>query len=261
MIYLSRFIVELLSPLNLSLCFLTTSFILLISKRQKLGLLALSVGVFILMCCGYGFEAKEKIQSLENQYLPLTESELDNLELQNIRFVVVLGSGHVSDERLPANSQVGGTSLFRLVEGMRVHKRMKDSLLVLCGGVVYDPTPHAVVVGKVALQLGVPEERLVIKAEPRDTMQEAEVVRQLVGNQKFILVTSALHMPRAIELFREKGMFPIPSTTDFIIKKHKVRPPSGLLPSTRNLDLSKRLIYEWIGQKWATIKSMLKSYQ
>lgn len=259
MIYLSRIAVELVSPLNISLVCLLISFVLIYFRYRKTSLVTLGISIFILLIFGYGIGIQSIIKDIENENLPLNEQELLHLATQNIPYVVILGSGHVSDKRLPGNSQLGGGSLFRLVEGIRIHKSLKDSVLIICGGAVVDPVPNATVAGSVADLLGIPRARVIIKDQPKDTIEEAEVVLPLVGNRPFILVSSALHMPRALKIFKQMGMHPIPSTTDFIFKQHKVQPPSVLLPSSTSLSLSRRLIYEWIGQKWSTIKLSLKS--
>ena len=47
------------------------------------------------------------------------------------------------------------------------------------------------------------------------------VVKEIVGKDKFILVTSASHMLRAMALFRKQGMEPIPAPTDYMVKERE----------------------------------------
>jgi len=69
-------------------------------------------------------------------------------------------------------------------------------------------------------------------------------------------VTSAAHMARAMDIFIRQGMRPIAAPTDYILKQH-INPPAGAcFPSTDNLNISKRIIYEWIGTLWAKIKGI-----
>ncbi len=56
---------------------------------------------------------------------------------------MVLGGGHASAPDLPANSQVNGATLGRLVEGVRLHRAIPGSKLLLSGGAVFDPVPEA----------------------------------------------------------------------------------------------------------------------
>ena len=71
------------------------------------------------------------------------------------KWIVVLGGGHVSDPRLPANSQISAAALGRVVEGVRLHKAIPGSKLLLSGGAVFDPVPEAEVMARIAVLLGV----------------------------------------------------------------------------------------------------------
>jgi len=164
-----------------------------------------------------------------------------------------LGSGHVSDARLPVTSQIGCSSLYRLVEGIRLSSNLPDTKLIISGGLGYDPVPNAEVVAGVAYILGRKPESLLIESRPRDTLEEAKFLEPFLRGSPFVLVTSAAHMPRAMDIFSQGGMAPIAAPTDFVLKKH-VNPPAGsFFPTTGNLNISKRIIYEWIGAIWLKI--------
>ena len=132
--------------------------------------------------------------------------------------MVVLGSGHRSDTRLPVTSEIGSTSLFRLVEGIRLLKSLPDSVLVLSGGKGFDIVPNAEVVAGVAQELGVPGREMIVESRLENTAQEAALLAPLLGETPFVLVTSAAHMPRAIRIFQEAGAKPLAAPTDYIIK-------------------------------------------
>ena len=59
--------------------------------------------------------------------------------------------------------------------------------------------------------LGVAKDRLTAERQSRDTAENARLTKQLIEpapGQRWLLVTSALHMPRAVGAFREAG-FPV----------------------------------------------------
>lgn len=261
MFYLTRLAVELLSPLNISLLLLILALLFLLFRRSRLAAACLGTALFIQLFCGYGFFVKEEIDRRESLYQALTEERLAHPRGTRISHIVVLGSGHVSDPRLPETSRIGGASLYRLTEGIRLLNIFPEAKLVVTGGIGHDPVANAEVVGDVAESLGVAKERIVREARPRDTIQEAEMLKPLVGAESFILVTSALHMPRAMEIFKNLGMQPIPAPTDYIIKHHAVEPPGSVFPSPGNFDLTRRIIYEWIGSLWSRIKIVLADSQ
>ena len=70
------------------------------------------------------------------------------------------------------------------------------------------------------LQLGVPEEAMILQEDSQNTAEDAlfsaEILRELEIDE-IILVTSALHMPRALALFEAQGLTVIPAPTDYTI--------------------------------------------
>lgn len=257
MFYLTRLLVELFSPFNISLLLLIVALFLLLLRRSKPAAICLGAALIIQLFCGYGFFVKEEIGKRENLFPAITRERIATLDALQVQYIVVLGSGHVSDKRLPETSQIGGASLYRLTEGIRLLNIFSGAKLIVTGGIGHDPVPNAHVVGQVAEALGVPSDRIIMEDRPRDTVQEAEYLQPLLGKETFILVTSALHMPRAIEIFRNLGMQPIAAPTDYIVKHHEVELPGTIFPSTANFDLSRRIIYEWIGSIWSKIKIAL----
>ncbi|MCE5283531.1 MAG: YdcF family protein, partial [Deltaproteobacteria bacterium] len=172
--------------------------------------------------------------------------------------VVVLGSGHVSDPDLPRTAQIGGSSLYRLVEGIRIYRLLPGSRLVLSGGLTLDPVTNARIVGDVARQIGIPAQDAIVEERPRDTLEEAKVLRGLLGSEPFVLVTSAAHMKRAVGIFKDLGMLPLPAPTDFILKNGPAGSAETWLPNCGNIFISQRVIYEWLGEAWRWIRGIAR---
>jgi uncharacterized SAM-binding protein YcdF (DUF218 family) len=249
-----RAILPIFEPLPMSLALLIAGLGLLFAKRRKAAIVAVGMGVAILLVFGYGVFTAPVLYSLERSYPPLVVGQIDPKIRDQIRHVVVLGSGHVSDPDLPKTAQIGGPSLFRLVEGVRIYRSLAGSRLVICGGVIPDPVTNARVVGDVAQQIGIPLQDMIVEERPSDTVEEARVLHGLLGGAPFVLVTSAAHMKRAVRVFRELGMHPVPAPTDFIIKNRPGGAVKLWLPGCENLWISQRVIHEWLGEIWAWIK-------
>lgn len=261
MFSLTRLLVEVFSPLNISILLLITALFFLLLRKRRIGVACLCVAICVQLLCGYGVVVKKEIGKREQLFPALTGQRLAALQEQHIRYIVVLGSGHIADNRLPETSQIGCDSLYRLTEGMRLFNLLPDAKLVISGGIAYDPVPNADLVKRVAISLGIPSERVITENRPRDTVQEARYLEPLLGKELFILVTSALHMPRAIDIFKGFGMQPIAAPTDYIQKQHAIETPMVIFPSATNFDLSRRIIYEWIGTIWSKIKTSIKNSQ
>ena len=65
------------------------------------------------------------------------------------------------------------------------------------------------------------------------------------GISRVLLVTSALHMPRARAQFERAGLQVVPAATDHLATT--TASPLRWLPSAEALDTSGRVIKEWVG--------------
>src|SRR5690606_5665056 len=66
--------------------------------------------------------------------------------------------------------------------------------------------------------LGVGRERLILENQSRDTFENAQFTRRLVQpveGETWLLLTSAFHMPRSMELFRKAGFQVTPWPVDY----------------------------------------------
>lgn len=254
MIHAARSILPFVEPFPMALVLLVAGLVLLIVKRRKAAMVSISAGTGILLVFGYALFTKPALYALERAYPPLIVEQITPDLRDRIRYVVILGSGHVSDPDLPKTAQIGGSSLYRLIEGVRIYRQLQGSKLVIAGGVIPDPVTNARVVGEVARQIGVPVRDMIVEERPSDTVEEARLLQGLLGSAPFILVTSAAHMKRAVRIFQDFGMRPLPAPTDYIIKNRPGGAVASWLPNCGNLWISQRVIHEWLGEIWAWIR-------
>jgi uncharacterized SAM-binding protein YcdF (DUF218 family) len=245
-------------PLCLGLLLLGL-FLLWFTRRQRAGKLFVTLGVALLFCFTQGTAPRLILRPLEYRYAPLMSSatEAARGDLAAVRWIVVLGGGHTSDPALPATSQIEGPTLARLVEGIRLHRLIPGSRLLLSGGQVFDPVSNADIMAQVARALGVSPQDIVLEKESRDTEDEARIIRSMIGDEKFIMVTSASHMPRAMALFTKLGMRPIPAPTDHLTKESQGTSPGDFYPSAEGLRQAERAFYEYLGLAWARLRGRI----
>ncbi len=262
MIHLGRFVVPLISPLSIALILLIFGMGFCLLKKRRLSLVFTGSGIWVLLFFGYGVFTKNALHRVEQLYPPLAVERLAPEVKAQISFVVVLGSGHVSDPKLPTTSQIGGDSLYRLVEGIRIHRLLPGTRLVISGGTnVNDPAANATVVSDVAVKIGVATDDLLVEDRPRDTYEEAKLLKQILGEKPFVLVTAAAHMGRAVKIFKAFAMAPLPAPTNYVIKKASGTFVDNWLPSCGNLSISRRIIYEWMGEIWIQLKRVHENSQ
>jgi len=228
-------------------------FFLWFTRRQKTGKIVVSVGVLLLTVFSYGAISNTLLRPLEYKYAPLLSLE----DMHHVKWVVVLGGGHTSDPRIPITSQLSNASTARLIEGIRLYNMLPESKIILSGGGYFDPVPNAKIMADVALSIGINKEDLVLESVSKDTKDEAILIQKIVGKDRFVLVTSASHMPRSMALFKKCGMHPIPAPTDYFVKKRQRVSPGIFFPSANNLRKAERAFHEYLGIAWAKLRGQI----
>jgi uncharacterized SAM-binding protein YcdF (DUF218 family) len=209
----------------------------------------LTFGFLVLTALSFTAVADQVIKPLELWYPPLLETS----ELKDVKWVVVLGGGHISNAERPPNAQVFNSSLSRIIEGIRIHRALPESKLILSGGAVFDPVPEAVTMSAVASMLGVSPKDMILESQSRDTEQQSHFVQGIVQDDRCILVTSAIHMPRAMLVFEQEGLKPTPAPTDFGHWMRKENSPDRFFPRANELRKVEAALHEYLGLLWAIL--------
>ena len=233
-------------------------FCLWATRRQRLGKVLVTLGTVLLLLLSLPFLSGQILTPLERRYPALLHPETDFLggtkSSTSPKWIVVLGGGHVSDPSLPANSQISPAALGRVVEGVRLYKTIPGSKLLLSGGRVFDPVPEAEVMAQIAELLGVKPQDISLESDSRDTADQAEIIAKMIGRERFILVTSAFHMPRSMALFRKRGLQPIPAPSDFPGRESQGFDPNRFFPGAGALGQVETALHEYLGLAWAWLR-------
>lgn len=256
MFLFKKIVAPMFFPLPLSCELLLIGLVLLwFTGKQKAGRVLVTSGVVLLLLCGYRAIPQLLLSPLESKYPPLnTEKASQNVQL---KWIVVLGGGHVSDPRLPASAALSDDSGMRVVEAIRIWRKIPRTKILFSGGKAFDPGTDAGLMSQMAQDLGVPADSISIEDRSRDTNEEAQYIQPIVGKTPFILVTSASHLPRSMGLFLKRGMRPIPAPAGFMIKKAAEISPSSFYPSPGNLGNAERAVYELLGVAWETLNGRI----
>ena len=261
MFVVKKIVALFLYPVGLCLVILVLGlFCLWATRRQRLGKVLVTLGAVILLLFSTSLISLELLVPLEQCYPALLHPETVSWgpkDSTSPKWIVVLGGGHVSDPRLPANSQISAAALGRVVEGVRLHKAVPGSMLLLSGGAVFDPVQEAEVMAQVAVLLGVTPQDIMLESDSRDTTEQAAIIAKMIGREKFILVTSAAHMPRSIALFRRSGLQPIPAPADFRAPKTGLSSPYSFFPGVGSLGQTQSALHEYLGLAWAWLRGAI----
>jgi uncharacterized SAM-binding protein YcdF (DUF218 family) len=125
--------------------------------------------------------------------------------------IIILG-GAIDDEMGQARGQVSlGEGAERLTQAVALSLRFPDARIVYTGGNNSMRGAHsdeATDGRKLLISLGVDPTRITIETRSQNTDENARFTRELVhplADQRWLLITSAWHMPRSMGLFRKSG--------------------------------------------------------
>ena len=204
---------------------------------------------------GTGWLPAALITAFEAQYPIVLKANTD------IHWVVVLGGGHHAQRvGVPANDLLSSASIDRLVEGVRVYRQLPASKLLLSGGAMrpMETISEASYLASIVSWFDVPINDIVLETESNNTADEAVAIKKIVDKESFYLVTSAVHMPRAMALCRQQGLNPIAAPTDFMsMYASDSRWEDIYLPNANNLAESSTAWHEVLGLVWGRLRGLL----
>mgnify|MGYP001413980902 CR=1 FL=1 len=248
---LKKLVAPLFLPVPLCVLLLTAGLLLLwFSRRQRMGKVLVTAAAVLLLLLSNTSISEALLKPLETRYPPLlTVSSLPATPT----YIVVLGGGSSPNPALPPTSQLGGVTLSRLVEAVRLHRQLPASRLIVSGGTLVNAAPEAVTMAAAAIALGVPPEDILKESRSRDTEDEARLIAPMVGAAPLLLVTSAAHMPRAMVLFRHFGMHPTAAPTDYWAARAVGAEPGEFFPRAGGLLRTESAFHEYLGAVWAML--------
>ena len=247
MFLLKKIVSAFLLPVPIGLFLLLIAFYFLITNSYKKAKVFLFLGLSWFILLSFQPIANAIINPLENSHKAL-------LEIPKVEYVLVLGSGHNTDESLSITSQLRDVAIVRLNEGIRIYNKIDNGKLIVSGYKGFDKNYHSYVSKKLAVELGIKKENIIKMDKPVDTRQEAIEAKKIVGTKPFILVTSASHMKRAILLFKKEGLNPIAAPTYHLGKNKK---NYSSIFASENLYKVKVAFHEYLGLIWSYLKGYI----
>jgi len=237
----------LLMPSAVIIALLLLAVILGLCKKQR----AATIATILAIAGLYGLSIRPVAHAIAG---PL-EFAYPAYQGQAVSHVVVLGGGHASDLRIPEQSQLRRTALARLMMGIDIYKHNPASTLLVSGYKGRDARSHAEISANIAHSFGVDFSKIKLAPNARDTREEAQAWKELLVQKQFVLVTSAMHMPRAMHIFRSEGLRPIAAPANYEV----AGTPRALywrdwLPKASNFAIVEAAWHEYLGMAWADLK-------
>jgi uncharacterized SAM-binding protein YcdF (DUF218 family) len=135
--------------------------------------------------------------------------------------IVVLGGSIDPDLSVAHRTQVVRSAPDRIIAAAALARRYPNARIVFSGGssnLISNDAREADYAGAIFESLGVAKTRLIIDRRSRNTFENAEFSKALAApkpGERWLLVTSAFHMPRSVGLFRKAGFAVEPCPVDW----------------------------------------------
>jgi uncharacterized SAM-binding protein YcdF (DUF218 family) len=253
MFLFKNLVAPLLFPVPFGLLLLAAGLALLwFSRRQKTGKVLASCGFAVLLLLSYAWLSKPLLRSLEHQHPAASEAAL-----AGVKWIVVLGGGTSSDPSVPLTSRVSSTTLARLVEGIRLQRQVPGSRLLLSGSAVFAAGSDAQAMAAIAAALGVPAASIVLDDASPDTETQAVNVARIVADEPFVLVTSAYHMRRSMQLFVKAGLKPLAAPAQYLAQINPGVSPVDFYPGPGGLFVAQIAESEYLGIAWSMLRGRI----
>lgn len=197
----------LLQPSSLMIGAVIVGAALVGTRWQRQGKRLLWGAVAALLVCGLSPLSDLLIQPLEARF---ARADLERAG-QAITGIIVLGGGE--DSRIVGRPELAplNEAAERYTESVVLARRLPQARLVFSGGsgvLVGAHQQEADMAGRLFAALGIARERITLEAKSHDTYENAAFTARIVNpkpDERWLLVTSAVHMPRAVGCFRRAG--------------------------------------------------------
>ncbi len=249
MLLLVKILTQIAYPLLTSLLLAILANVLLWRGQQRWGISLLTIALSWLWLWSTPVFSDWLRASLEQRIPPVPLKQIPSADI-----IVVLGGAMQSPkppDRLYPNLKATADRIWYTA---RLYHAGKAPLILASGG--YLPwggvtQPEATVISQLLQQFGVPATAILLETESRTTHENCVYslpILKKINSQRILLVTSALHMPRALALFQKSDFEIIPAPTDFEIVARNNFHPLRWLPDARALASSSRALKEYLGK-------------
>jgi len=251
-LYLSKLLPLFFYPLGLiSVCLIVA--LVTLRKRPRMATIAISLSLAVLLLSSNAWVAKSLVRSLEWQNIPGTQ-------IPNAEAIVVLG-GATKSATWPRPTVDLSEAGDRVIYAAQLYFQKKAPIIILSGGRIDwrgSGSPESADMATILTYIGVPAAAIIQEPDSLNTYQNAVNVRKILearGIKKVLLITSAMHTPRSLKIFKRQGIDVIPTPTDFLVSQGELEELTNtpkaailnLLPDTNNLNQFTSALKEYIG--------------
>jgi uncharacterized SAM-binding protein YcdF (DUF218 family) len=237
-------------PVFISILLLLLGVFFRFNRKKKSAWVSFFLAAGLFFAASTSFLPNYLIGQLESTY-PICEPGQITTSDEPIP-IIVLGAGYGYNEELPPLNRLSITTLGRLAEAVRIYNSLPHARVAGSAGQVSQPISQAQAIAEGALALGVPSSDTLQLRGALNTWEEAGKFATRFGKgSRVVIATDAIHMPRAMMLFKARGLQPIAAPTNHLIKTEIRLRLFDFLPSTSSLRKTELVMHEYLGLLWA----------
>lgn len=243
---LSKLVIAIVSPLGTCLALAIIGSVLLVLRWRRTGRALVAIGLAWLCLWSLPEPSFWLVRSLEARFPQHPATAYRTADA-----IVLLGGGMQGrDVPWVQRPEASNGAADRVWFAARLYKAGRaPTVLVSAGGDPRDGEIEAFAMAALLESLGVPKAALLLETQSRNTWQNALYSQRLMDAHHLhtaLLVTSAMHMRRALAAFRTRGIAVLPAPADFDAPPHGAW-PQRWLPNARWLRESSRAFAEYVG--------------
>lgn len=248
LLVLSKFIVLPFYPLGLALVLLAAGVLAVLFRKKALGVVLTACAGLLLYLLSAGPLPYILVRSLEKQYAPVTT-------FPTATAIVLLGGGEVAKAPPRIYDEINAAG-DRILYAARLARRHAAPRLIITGGKLdflrtVEGSEAEASYRICTEELGVDSSCILLENKARTTYENALFTRRLIDSLKLprtvILVTSALHMPRSVAIFKKLGMTVYPAPANYLADDPSPFKIISLFPTSGALDNSSNALHEIYG--------------
>jgi uncharacterized SAM-binding protein YcdF (DUF218 family) len=232
---LKKIISFFLMPLSIGFVLLLVALYFLLRNQQKKAKRFLLIGIVWFFLISFAPLSNLLVQPLESQYAQ------NNHITQEVQYILLLGGDFEN----------------RAYEALKHYHALENVKIITSGYEGHKKISDAQYSKSMLEQIGVKTEDIIMQSMPKDTHEEALAVKKIVQDKPFILVTSALHMPRAMLLFKNEGLNPIAAPTDFLYDEEA----KFYHISAKQMLITQKAMHEYIGIVYSLLKDVILTFK
>jgi uncharacterized SAM-binding protein YcdF (DUF218 family) len=213
--FLSKTVGVMLLPVNFLIGIGLIGALLLATRFAALGRRLMVSSIAVLAICGFSPLGSWLLYPLESRF-PLWDASHGAPD-----GIIVLGGSIDADLSEAHGGTVVRGAADRIIAAAALARRYPNARVLFTGGspnLVSNDAREADYAGALFESLGVAKARLIMERRSRNTQENAEFSKAMVApksGERWLLVTSAFHMPRSVGLFRKAGFNVEPYPVDW----------------------------------------------